>query len=77
MPKSQSGDDTEKPTAVARLYLEDGTVLTGLSFGSHKSAEGEVRTYISSSSISSNIHKELFEEKEQIKTNNAVIFDFL
>lgn len=40
---SQSGDNTEKPTAVAKLYLEDGTVLTGISFGSHVSAEGEVR----------------------------------
>jgi len=40
---SQSGDDTQKPTAVAKLYLEDGTVLTGISFGSHVSAEGEVR----------------------------------
>ena len=41
---SQSGDDTQKPTAKAKIFLEDGTVLTGLSFGSHKSAEGEVRT---------------------------------
>jgi len=39
----QSGDDTQKPTAVAKLYLEDGTVFTGISFGSHVSAEGEVR----------------------------------
>ena len=39
---SQSGDNTEKPTALAKLYLEDGTVLTGISFGSHVSAEGEV-----------------------------------
>ena len=41
---TQSGDDTQKPTALAKLYLEDGTVLTGISFGSHVSAEGEVRT---------------------------------
>ena len=40
---SQSGDDTQKPTAPAKIFLEDGTVLTGVSFGSHKSAEGEVR----------------------------------
>ena len=39
----QSGDDAEKPTAVAKLHLEDGTTLEGLSFGSHKAAEGEVR----------------------------------
>lgn len=42
---SQSPDNTEKPTAVARLYLEDGTVLTGISFGSHVGAEGEVRLF--------------------------------
>ena len=42
----QSADNTEKPTAAARLYLEDGTVLEGFSFGSHVSAEGEVRSYI-------------------------------
>lgn len=42
----QSGDDTEKPTAVARLYLEDGTVLEGISFGSHVSAEGEVSLFV-------------------------------
>jgi hypothetical protein len=41
---TQSGDDTQQPTAVAKVYLEDGTVLTGISFGSHTSAEGEVRT---------------------------------
>jgi carbamoylphosphate synthase small subunit len=41
---SQSGDDTQKPTVLAKIFLEDGTVLTGVSFGSHKSAEGEVRT---------------------------------
>jgi hypothetical protein len=40
---TQSGDDTQKPTALAKVYLEDGTVLTGISFGSHKSVEGEVR----------------------------------
>ena len=38
----QSGNDVTKPIAVARLYLEDGTVLTGKSFGSHVGAEGEV-----------------------------------
>jgi hypothetical protein len=37
-----SKDDAQKPTALARIYLEDGTVLTGTSFGSHTSAEGEV-----------------------------------
>jgi hypothetical protein len=40
---TQSGDETQKPTALAKVYLEDGTVLTGISFGSHTSAEGEVR----------------------------------
>jgi len=39
---TQSGDDTEPPTAVARLHLEDGTTLTGRSFGSHESISGEV-----------------------------------
>ena len=42
---SYSKDDAEKPTAVAKIYLEDGTVLTGLSFGSHTSAEGEVSPF--------------------------------
>lgn len=37
-----SKDDAQKPTALAKIYLEDGTVLTGISFGSHTSAEGEV-----------------------------------
>jgi hypothetical protein len=40
---SQSGNDAKKPEALARIYLEDGTVLTGRSFGCHKSAEGQVR----------------------------------
>ena len=40
---TQSGDDTKKPTALAKLYLEDGTTLTGKSFGCHESVEGEVR----------------------------------
>lgn len=39
---SQSSDDAEKPTALAKLYLEDGTTLTAKSFGCHKSVEGEV-----------------------------------
>ena len=39
---TQSGDDAKKPTALATLYLEDGTVLTGRSFGCHESVEGEV-----------------------------------
>lgn len=40
---TQSGNDAHKPTALATLYLEDGTVLTGRSFGHHSSVEGEVR----------------------------------
>ena len=39
---TQSGDDTKKPTALAKIHLEDGTTLIGKSFGSHESAEGEV-----------------------------------
>ena len=39
----RSGDDAQPPTALAKLYLEDGTVLTGRSFGCHKAVEGEVR----------------------------------
>ena len=39
---TQSGDDAMKPTALAKIYLEDGTVLTGRSFGSHEAVEGEV-----------------------------------
>lgn len=40
---TQSGDDAGPPTALAKLYLEDGSTFTGLSFGSHTSVEGEVR----------------------------------
>jgi hypothetical protein len=40
---TQSGDDACRPTAVAKLHLEDGSTFTGLSFGSHESVEGEVR----------------------------------
>jgi hypothetical protein len=39
---TQSGNDASRPTALAKLYLEDGTSMTGLSFGSHESVEGEV-----------------------------------
>lgn len=39
---TQSTDDTKPPTALATLYLEDGTKLVGKSFGSHESVEGEV-----------------------------------
>ena len=39
---TQSSGDTEAPTAQATLYLEDGTKLTGQSFGCHESVEGEV-----------------------------------
>jgi len=39
---TQSGDDTKKPTALAKIHLEDGTTIIGKSFGSHESAEGEV-----------------------------------
>jgi hypothetical protein len=39
---TQSGDDTKKPTALAKIHLEDGTTLVGKSFGSHEGAEGEV-----------------------------------
>lgn len=39
---TQSGDDAKRPTALAKLHLEDGTTLIGKSFGSHEAAEGEV-----------------------------------
>lgn len=39
---TQSGDDAKKSTVLAKLYLEDGTTLTGRSFGCHTSIEGEV-----------------------------------
>lgn len=39
---TQSGDNVNKPTAVAKLHLEDGTTLIGRSFGSHEAVEGEV-----------------------------------
>uniref|UniRef100_A0A7S2UQ81 Carbamoyl phosphate synthase arginine-specific large chain n=1 Tax=Attheya septentrionalis TaxID=420275 RepID=A0A7S2UQ81_9STRA len=39
---TQSGDDAQRPTALAYLHLADGTTLTGRSFGAHTSVEGEV-----------------------------------
>ena len=39
---TQSSGDTQPPSALAVLHLEDGTTLTGRSFGSHESVEGEV-----------------------------------
>jgi len=39
---TQSNDKTETPTALATLHLEDGTSITGRSFGSHEAVEGEV-----------------------------------
>lgn len=39
---TQSGDDAAPPTALAKLHLEDGTTLTGRSFGCHESQTGEV-----------------------------------
>lgn len=40
---TQSGDNAERATVLAKLHLEDGTTLIGKSFGCHESAEGEVR----------------------------------
>ena len=48
---TQSGDDTEPPTALAKLHLEDGTTLTAKSFGCHTSVEGEVRSLLASQEI--------------------------
>jgi carbamoyl-phosphate synthase (ammonia) len=40
---TQSGDDAKPPTALATLYLEDGSKFVGRSFGSHEAAvDGEV-----------------------------------
>ena len=39
---TQSGNDAEPPTLLAKIHLEDGTTLTGRSFGCHKAIEGEV-----------------------------------
>ena len=43
---TQSGDDAQPPTALAKLHLEDGTTLTARSFGSHEAVEGEVRVVV-------------------------------
>jgi hypothetical protein len=43
---TQSGDDAKPPTALARLHLEDGSTLTGRSFGSHESISGEVGSVV-------------------------------
>jgi len=39
---TQSGDNVNRPTAVAKLHLEDGSTFVGRSFGSHEAVEGEV-----------------------------------
>eukprot|EP00984_Skeletonema_dohrnii_P023432 scaffold12521_cov125-Skeletonema_dohrnii-CCMP3373.AAC.5 len=40
---TQSGDDAKPPSALATLYLEDGSKFVGRSFGSHEAAvDGEV-----------------------------------
>eukprot|EP00957_Ditylum_brightwellii_P063488 4819537-Ditylum_brightwellii.AAC.1 len=39
---TQSSGDVVRPTAKANLHLEDGTTITGTSFGCHTSVEGEV-----------------------------------
>lgn len=43
---TQSSGDVNPPTALATLHLEDGTKLTGQSFGCHESVEGEVSEII-------------------------------
>ena len=48
---TQSPDDAEPPTALAKLHLEDGTTLTAKSFGCHTSVEGEVRSLLASQEI--------------------------
>lgn len=48
---TQSSGDTEPPTALARLYLEDGTTLVGKSFGCHESVEGEVSQHVETANI--------------------------
>jgi len=39
---TQSTDAANPPTALATLYLEDGTKMVGKSFGAHNSVDGEV-----------------------------------
>jgi carbamoyl-phosphate synthase (ammonia) len=39
---TQSSSDVNPPTALATLYLEDGSSFTAKSFGCHESVEGEV-----------------------------------
>ena len=43
---TQSPDGVNPPTALAKLHLEDGSTLTGRSFGCHESMTGEVRRLI-------------------------------
>ena len=43
---TQSGDATKPPSALAKLHLEDGSTLTGRSFGCHESMTGEVIYHI-------------------------------
>ena len=41
-----STDAHTKPTALAKLHLEDGTTFTGYSFGAHQAVEGEVSSRV-------------------------------
>jgi carbamoylphosphate synthase small subunit len=41
MPSNQS-NDVARPSRLAKLYLEDGSVLVGKSFGAPQSVDGEV-----------------------------------
>lgn len=39
---TSSDDSAKKPTALAKLHLEDGSTFIGQSFGCHEAVEGEV-----------------------------------
>lgn len=39
---THSTNDAQRPTALAKLHLEDGSTITAKSFGSHEAVEGEV-----------------------------------
>lgn len=42
---TQSTNDAQRPTALAKLHLEDGTTITAKSFGCHETVEGEVSRF--------------------------------
>jgi len=72
---TQSGDDTQPPSAIAKLHLEDGSTLTGRSFGCHESMTGEVRyLLIRYIDMHSRLHSDVVDMSYRCMTYHLSIF---